>query len=97
MVIGILAVGMLIYEINSPASQSNPHLNANTTPATPLSEEEQLRLEEWYAFQDKAEHEILREAPQKNILTTLQTQVETAMTQLNAITKRIQEIAIENE
>ncbi len=72
-------------------------LHDRFTRGTSLSVEEQAQLEEWYVFQDRVEGEILESTTPKSTLTTLQSQIETALNQLTAATTRIQEIASENE
>ena len=62
-----------------------------------ISEKEQLQLEEWYAYQDKAEANLYVLNSGTEHLASLKTQVETALSQLMAVTKRIQKIASENE
>ncbi len=62
-----------------------------------LSTEEQSLLKNWYALQDNAESAALGLTEDEKALTTLQTQVEAALTQLTIVTRRIQEVASENE
>ncbi|MCP4401045.1 MAG: hypothetical protein GY801_27580 [bacterium] len=63
-----------------------------------LSIDEQAALEKWYAFQDKTEsHTLGVPADNANTAVTLQGQIDVALTQLTTMTKRIQEIASENE
>ncbi len=62
-----------------------------------LSAEEQSLLENWYTLQDSAESDVLGLTDDDLALTTLQTQVEAALTQLTVVTKRIQEISSENK
>lgn len=62
-----------------------------------LSKKERSLLENWYALQDSVESDTLGLAKDENALTTLQAQVETALAKLTIVTKRIQEIASENE
>lgn len=61
---------------------------------------QQAELEEWYAYQDQIEsnsyNTVVAIAP-TTTLVTLQKQVEAALAQLMIVTKRIQEIAAENE
>jgi peptidoglycan hydrolase CwlO-like protein len=61
-----------------------------------LSAEEQVQLEAWYAAQDRAEMDELGLAAATEIEASLQAQVDSALAQLGAATKRIQEIAQEN-
>ncbi len=62
-----------------------------------LSAEEQAQLEEWYALQDNAETKALGLVAAERALATLQAQIDAALAQLMTVTKRIQEIASENE
>ncbi len=62
-----------------------------------LSVEEQKQLENWYARQDTAESKMLRLTTSEKTVATLQAQVDAALTQLLTVTKRIQEVASENE
>jgi len=62
-----------------------------------LSEEEQSLLKNWYALEDSVESDALGLTGDKKTLTTLQAQVRLALVQLTIVTKRIQEIASENE
>ena len=62
-----------------------------------LSVKEQASLENWYALQDNAESDALGLTEDGKALTTLQTQIEAALTQLTIVTQRIQEVASENE
>jgi hypothetical protein len=62
-----------------------------------LSAEEQAQLEEWYATQDRAEAEALGLTVKETAITTLQAQIDSALTQVATVTKRIHEIASENE
>jgi len=62
-----------------------------------LSTEEEARLENWYALQDRAENEALGLSDTERKLETLQAQVDAALAQLITVTKRIQEVASENE
>ena len=72
-------------------------LHDETTRGASLSAEEQSLLENWYALQDRTESNALGLAADEKALTVLQAQVEAALMQLMTVTKRIQEIASENE
>ena len=72
-------------------------LHDKATRGESVSAEERSLLEDWYALQDRAEGETLGLATDEETLTTLQAQVEAALTQLMTVTKRIQEVASENE
>ncbi|MCQ3937353.1 MAG: hypothetical protein DPW18_09930 [Chloroflexi bacterium] len=58
---------------------------------------EQKQLERWYARMDIAESKSLKSAPRERNLTALQEQIDAALLQLTVVTKRIQEVAAENE
>ncbi len=63
----------------------------------PLSAEEQKELQEWYAFHDNEERKILNSNVSSDLLPILREQADLALQQLLATTKRLQEIAVENE
>ncbi|NJN96093.1 MAG: hypothetical protein HC875_19305 [Anaerolineales bacterium] len=79
------------------SNELEKQLHDRFTRGETLTEAEQMRLEEWYVAQDQAELSELNSATIGNSITILQTQVDSALTQLAVITKRIQEIAVENE
>ncbi|MBI4758581.1 MAG: hypothetical protein HY783_06225 [Chloroflexi bacterium] len=62
-----------------------------------LSAEEQKQLENWYASQDNAESKMLGLTASEKTVASLQTQIDSALAQLMVVTKRIQEVASENE
>ncbi|MBM3143681.1 MAG: hypothetical protein FJ010_01675 [Chloroflexi bacterium] len=62
-----------------------------------LSAEEQKRLLDWYATQDTAESKLLELTTSEKRVVSLQSQVDAALKQLMTVTKRIQEVASENE
>ncbi len=62
-----------------------------------LTFEEQAQLEAWYAAQDRAEEKALGLAAKPSSLEALQTQVDTALAQLTIVSRRINEIASEND
>ena len=62
-----------------------------------LAAEEQAQLDEWYALQDSAEGRMLGLTTTEKTLATLRAQVDAALAQLLAVTKRIQAVAAENE
>jgi chromosome segregation ATPase len=72
-------------------------LNDKATRGELLSAEEQSLLEDWYAFQDRIESNTLGLTTDEKTLADLRAQVEAALVQLVTVTKRIQEIASENE
>jgi hypothetical protein len=67
-------------------------LHDRSTRGESLSPEEQAQLESWYALQD----EIGATAAEKT-KATMQAQIETTLKQLMVVTRRIQEVASENE
>lgn len=72
-------------------------LHDRSTRGELLSAEEQSSLKNWYALQDNAESDALGLTEDGKALTTLQAQIEAALTQLTIVTQRIQEVASENE
>lgn len=62
-----------------------------------LSVEEQKQLQEWYTHQDTAESKMLGLPTSEETVMALQAQINTASAQLITVTKRIQEVASENE
>jgi len=72
-------------------------LHDRATRGEPLSAEEQAQLEKWYALQDNAESRALGLTAAEKTPATVQAQVDAALAQLTTVTKRIQEIAVENE
>jgi hypothetical protein len=72
-------------------------LHDKATRGEGLSAEEQARLENWYALQDQIEGQTLGLPTHEKTATTLQAQVEAALTQLMTVTNRIQQVAAENE
>jgi len=72
-------------------------LHDRLTRGEQLSDEEQGQLESWYEYHDKLESNILGTTAEKKTIVKLQSQIEAALTQLIAITNRLQEVASENE
>jgi peptidoglycan hydrolase CwlO-like protein len=72
-------------------------LHDRATRGEVLSVEEQARLENWYAAQNRAEADGLGLTVMGKTVTALQAQVDSALAQLATVTRRIQEIAAENE
>lgn len=62
-----------------------------------LSAEEYLLLESWYTTQDSAENAALGLVKDAEIVSSLQSQIESALAQLTIVTTRIQDIASENK
>jgi peptidoglycan hydrolase CwlO-like protein len=72
-------------------------LHDRATRGEALSPEEQAQLENWYATQDRAEADQLGLTATTETVASLQTQIDSALTSLTTITRRIQEIAEENQ
>ena len=72
-------------------------LHDRATRGDTLAAEEQKQLENWYASRDAVERKALGLAAGEKTLASLQAQVDAALAQLTSATKRIQEIAFENE
>ena len=62
-----------------------------------LAAEEQMQLQEWYTRQDSAESAMLGLATRETTVESLKAQVDATLTQLMTVTRRIQEVASENE
>jgi len=63
-----------------------------------LTEAERAQLEAWYERQDNEEEALLSSTPQTpETLRTLRSEVDTALSQLSTVTRRIQTLADENE
>jgi hypothetical protein len=72
-------------------------LHNRVTRGEALSTEEQAQLEDWYATQDRIEMDQLGLTVTTETVASLQIQIDSALTLLATITKRIQEIAEENQ
>jgi hypothetical protein len=72
-------------------------LHDRATRGEALSTEEQAQLEDWYATQDRAESDRLGLTATSETVASLQIQIDSALASLATITKRIQEIAEENQ
>ncbi|GAB4194233.1 MAG: hypothetical protein Fur006_39840 [Coleofasciculaceae cyanobacterium] len=72
-------------------------LHDRATRGQELTIGEQKQLENWYALQDSAESSLLESATTEPDVSELRTQVEVVLSQLTAITQRIQQITSENE
>ena len=72
-------------------------LHDRTTRSESLSAEEQALLDQGYALEDGAEDNLLRVNTDDSPVAGLQAQDDAALQQLLTVTKRIQEIAAENE
>jgi len=67
-----------------------------TTGAT-LTDGQQTELEDWYAQQDREEQSALNLSGVNTDLESLRVQVEAALAQLLAATKRMQDLVAEND
>jgi len=72
-------------------------LHDKATRGEKLSEQEKLKLEDWYAHQDQLELETFQSPSPGNFLSDLQAQVDSAIAQLVKLSNRIQQITAENE
>lgn len=72
-------------------------LHDRATRGESLTREEQTELENWYALQDQIESERLGLSKPDTPNANLQTQIKNALSQLDGITKRIQEVTSEND
>ena len=72
-------------------------LHDRATRGESVSEEEQGQLDVWYAAQDRTEMEALDLTAATEAVELLQAQVDSVLVQLGTVTKRIQEIAEENQ
>ena len=80
-----------------PTDAVGKQLHDKATRGLPLSAREQAQLDAWYAGQDKEEDALLGPSNSSPQHATLQTQVETALTQLLTVTQRIQELTAQND
>lgn len=62
-----------------------------------LTDTEQIQLEAWYAQQDEVENHLLTSAETPQTIEVLQTQIKAALTQVAAMTQRIQELMRQND
>ena len=72
-------------------------LHDKATRGIALSTTEQSHLDTWYAQQDQQENILLTRASPPQRLVALQTQVDTAVAQLHAVTQRLQELTLHND
>ena len=72
-------------------------LHDKATRGVMLSTIEQAQLDAWYAQQDQEESALLAQASPPQALAILQTQIDTAVAQLHAVTQRLQELVTHNE
>ena len=71
-------------------------LHDRATRGVPLSGEEQAELTAWYAVQDAAESALLGTDSAPVDLRNLQAQIDTAISQLLATSRQIQELSSQN-
>lgn len=62
-----------------------------------LSAEEQVQLQAWYDEQDTQEAAMYAAVPEVTSVARLQTQIDVTLTQLMSMTRRIQEVMLENK
>jgi hypothetical protein len=79
------------------ATDTPRQLHDRATRGEPLSVEEQAKLTEWYAQQDREESEMLSPPAPSTDVDELRLQVENALARLAALTRRVQGQASENE
>jgi hypothetical protein len=72
-------------------------LHDGATRGMPLSAQEQVQLEEWYAQQDQSEGDTLARAAPPRDLVKLRNDVAGALVQLQQVTDRVKALAGENE
>jgi hypothetical protein len=72
-------------------------LHDRATRGEALSNDERHQLDAWYARQDREEAAKLAERPPRTDNTNLQSQLDTAVSQVAAVTLRIQSLAAEND
>ena len=72
-------------------------LHDKATRGNLLSAAEQAQLDAWYVAQDAAEGQLLAEILPPQRLADLQADVQAAVTQLRAVTLRIQVLSAQNE
>ncbi len=75
------------------ADEKGKELHDKASRGEILSIEEQQQLENWYAFQDNLEIEAIGLAKEENSSVGLQTQIESALSQLVKLTNRMQQNA----
>lgn len=72
-------------------------LHDKATRGMSLSAGEQAQLEKWYAIQDSIEKSKLTQCFDDKKSVSLQKQIETTLTKMMTVTKRIQAVTSENE
>jgi len=79
------------------SDETGNQLHDRATRGETLTEKEQAQLEAWYRIQDRAEAEELGVTGLAETVAELQAQIDTTLTQLATVTRRIQDITGENE
>jgi chromosome segregation ATPase len=79
------------------APRTPQQLHDQATKGVALSPEEQVRLNEWYAQQDRLENAALLQSSPSADVDELRTQVADALARLAALTRRVQSRESENE
>lgn len=72
-------------------------LHDKSTCGVILSAEEQAQLQMWYDEQDAQEAAMYAAAPEVTSIARLQAQIDVTLTQLMNMTRRIQEVMLENK
>jgi predicted nucleic acid-binding Zn-ribbon protein len=72
-------------------------LHDKATRGITLSIIEQVQLDAWYTQQDQEESALLTQTPPPQTLVALQTQIDTTVARLLAVTQRLQELEKHNE
>jgi hypothetical protein len=79
------------------SNEMGQELHDRATRGMPLSAEEKVRLEEWYAQQDQVESDTLARAGPPGDLVKLRSEVDAALGQLQIVTDRVKTLAGQNE
>lgn len=79
------------------ANELGQQLHDRATKGESLSAEEQMQLEQWYSHLDLLEGEIINRTAPSDPIFKLQEKIDVTLAGLLAVTKRIQEIAAEND
>jgi hypothetical protein len=79
------------------APQTPQQLHDRATKGIALSKEEQVRLNEWYAQQDREENAALSQSFPSTDVDELRSQVADALARLAALSQRVQRRASRNE
>lgn len=79
------------------SDNTGKRLHDQATRGEELSEEEQAQLEAWYAIQDRVAADGLGLTGLAETVAALQVQIDSALTQLATVTRRVQELTEENQ